>query len=94
MVVEGRNGSGLSDSAAVMNCWSQMKGHRWARTSLHHIVALPITASTRGMVTSLTTGQSLVRFAGVRWKKYLLTQACADPWSRRLPHQACISPLI
>jgi hypothetical protein len=79
MLVDRSDATGLSDSAAILDSWVQMKSHRWARTSLHRVVALPITVSIRGAITSLTTGQSFASFAGVRWKKYFLTQACAIP---------------
>ena len=79
MVVDARNANEFSDSAAVISCWPQMNSHRWARTSLHHLEALAITASTRGSITSLTTGQSFASLSGVRWKNYLLPQVCADP---------------
>ena len=79
MLVDRSDATGLSDSAAILDSWVQMKSHRWARTSLHRVVALPITVSTRGGLTSFTTGQSFASFAGFRWKKYFLTQACTIP---------------
>ena len=59
-------------SAASTGCWTQMKNHRWARTSLRRVVASPTTASMWDAVTSFTIAQWSGISAGVRWKRFLL----------------------
>ena len=71
--------TGISGPAPEIDSWSQVRSHRWARTSLHRVVPLPPTVSTGGAITSLIPGQLFAGVAGVRWKKYLLNRACAIP---------------
>jgi hypothetical protein len=64
--------------ATATDFWSEMKSHRWVRTSLHRVVDLPITACMCDMATSFTSGQSSAISAGVRWKKFLLQASRAN----------------
>jgi hypothetical protein len=57
--------------ATAADSWSEMKSHRWVRTSLHRVVDLPITICVCDVATSFTTGQWSAISAGVRWKKFL-----------------------
>jgi ribosomal protein L44E len=57
--------------ATAADSWSQMKSHRWMRTSLHRVVDLPITVCMCDVATSLTTGHWAAISAGARWKKFL-----------------------
>jgi hypothetical protein len=79
MIVNRSEIAGICGYVPVMDSWSQVRSHRWARTSLHRVVPLPATVSTSGAITSLIPGQLFAGVAGVRWKKYLLNRACAIP---------------
>jgi hypothetical protein len=71
--------------ATATDSWSEMKSHRWVRTSLHRVVDLP---SRYPCVTwSFTSGQSSAISAGVRWKKFLsqASRSECSIWVRRAP---------
>jgi hypothetical protein len=79
-------------SGEAIDSWRQMKSRRWARTSLHRVVASPTTVSMWDAVTSFTTGQWSANCAGIRWKKFLLHASRDAPRSARSASCAQLFP--
>jgi hypothetical protein len=100
-VVIGRsNATGVPDSAPARHPWSQMRSHRWARTSLRRAVASSTTVPIWDAVTSFNTAQWSASSAGARWRNYLLrvnservvwVRSQPTPWADQLA--CCGSPL-
>jgi hypothetical protein len=59
------------------------KRERWAHTSLHRVLALPMTASTPARAASFTTVRVLATGSGGRWKRFLLHVSHTEPLFQR-----------
>jgi hypothetical protein len=81
-------------SGEAIDFWRQMKSHRWARTSLHRVVASSTTVSMSDAVVSFTTGQWSANSAEVRWKRFLLraSHRIAQSGSEGAPRLALTPP--
>jgi hypothetical protein len=79
--------------AEAIDSYQIMKSQRWARTSLHRVLPLPITASTWVAAVSCTTQPSHTNFDGLRWRKFLWlslrtgTQSSSGHTPRRVSHR-------
>lgn len=58
-----------ADCIQTTDFWQETRSVRWVHTSLHRVLALPITAST------FTASPSRITGAGARWKKFMQTLA-------------------
>jgi hypothetical protein len=61
----------------------ETKRERWAHTSLHRVLALPVKTSTPARVAPLRTARLLATPGGGRWKRFLLYVSHTDPLFER-----------